>query len=309
MDLKSLRYFLAIAEEGSISAAAESLNLSQPNISRQMTLLEKELGAKLFERGSRRIVLTEEGMLLRRRAVEILQLADTAVTEIGSAGKDVIGTVRIGCGETDAMRVIGTVRIGCGETDAMRVVARAIRRFSETHPMVRFELHSGNAEDVSDLLERGLVDFGVLIEPTDKTRYDYLSFPTDIRWGALVRRDDPLARLYGVSPSDISGRRVIVSRQNMAANGISGWMGPDFPEPDVVATYNLLFNASLLVSEGVGIALCLEGIVNTSGDSDLVFVPFEPELRVGMSLVWKKNSVQGRAQRLFLDGLRDFFGS
>ena len=293
MDLKSLRYFLAIAEEGSISAAAESLNLSQPNISRQMTLLEKELGAKLFERGSRRIVLTEEGMLLRRRAVEILQLADTAVTEIGSAGKD----------------VIGTVRIGCGETDAMRVVARAIRRFSETHPMVKFELHSGNAEDVSDLLERGLVDFGVLIEPTDKTRYDYLSFPTDIRWGALVRRDDPLARLYGVSPSDISGRRVIVSRQNMAANGISGWMGPDFPEPDVVATYNLLFNASLLVSEGVGIALCLEGIVNTSGDSDLVFVPFEPELRVGMSLVWKKNSVQGRAQRLFLDGLREFFGT
>lgn len=293
MDLKSLRYLLAIAEEGSISAAAESLNLSQPNISRQMTLLEKELGAKLFERGSRRIVLTEEGMLLRRRAVEILQLADTAVTEIGSAGKD----------------VIGTVRIGCGETDAMRVVARAIRRFSETHPMVRFELHSGNAEDVSDLLERGLVDFGVLIEPTDKTRYDYLSFPTDIRWGALVRRDDPLARMYGVSPSDISGRRVIVSRQNMAANGISGWMGPDFPEPDVVATYNLLFNASLLVSEGVGIALCLEGIVNTSGDSDLVFVPFEPELRVGMSLVWKKNSVQGRAQRLFLDGLREFFGT
>ena len=293
MDLKSLRYFLAIADEGSISAAAESLNLSQPNISRQMTLLEKELGAKLFERGSRRIVLTEEGMLLRRRAVEILQLADTAVTEIGSAGKD----------------VIGTVRIGCGETDAMRVVARAIRSFSETYPMVRFELHSGNAEDVSDLLERGLVDFGVLIEPTDKTRYDYLSFPTDIRWGALVRRDDPLARLYGVSPSDISGRRVIVSRQNMAANGISGWMGPDFPEPDVVATYNLLFNASLLVSEGVGIALCLEGIVNTSGDSDLVFVPFEPELRVGMSLVWEKNSVQGRAQRLFLDGLREFFGT
>ena len=293
MDLKSLRYFLAIADEGSISAAAESLNLSQPNISRQMTLLEKELGAKLFERGSRRIVLTEEGTLLRRRAVEILQLADTAVTEIGSAGKD----------------VIGTVRIGCGETDAMRVVARAIRRFSETHPMVRFELHSGNAEDVSDLLERSLVDFGVLIEPTDKTRYDYLSFPTDIRWGALVRRDDPLARMYGVSPSDISGRRVIVSRQNMAANGISGWMGPDFPEPDVVATYNLLFNASLLVSEGVGIALCLEGIVNTSGDSDLVFVPFEPELRVGMSLVWKKNSVQGRAQRLFLDGLREFFGT
>lgn len=293
MDLKSLRYFLAIAEEGSISAAAESLNLSQPNISRQMTLLEKELGAKLFERGSRRIVLTEEGTLLRRRAVEILQLADTAVTEIGSAGKD----------------VIGTVRIGCGETDAMRVVARAIRRFSETHPMVRFELHSGNAEDVSDRLERGLVDFGVLIEPTDKTRYDYLSFPTDIRWGALVHRDDPLARMYGVSPSDISGRRVIVSRQNMAANGISGWMGPDFPEPDVVATYNLLFNASLLVSESVGIALCLEGIVNTSGDSDLVFVPFEPELRVGMSLVWKKNSVQGRAQRLFLDGLREFFGT
>ena len=293
MDLKSLRYFLAIVDEGSISAAAESLNLSQPNISRQMTLLEKELGAKLFERGSRRIVLTEEGMLLRRRAVEILQLADTAVTEIGSAGKG----------------VIGTVRIGCGETDAMRVVARAIRRFSEMHPMVRFELHSGNAEDVSDLLERGLVDFGVLIEPTDKTRYDYLSFPTEIRWGALVRRDDPLARFCGVMPSDIAGRKVIVSRQNMTANGISGWMGPDFPEPEVVATYNLLFNASLLVSEGVGIALCLEGIVNTSGDSDLVFVPFEPELRVGMSLVWKKNSVQGRAQRLFLDGLREFFGT
>ena len=288
MDLKSLRYFLAIVDEGSISAAAESLNLSQPNISRQMTLLEKELGAKLFERGSRRIVLTEEGMLLRRRAVEILQLADTAVTEIGSAGKG----------------VIGTVRIGCGETDAMRVVARAIRRFSEMHPMVRFELHSGNAEDVSDLLERGLVDFGVLIEPTDKTRYDYLSFPTEIRWGALVRRDDPLARFCGVMPSDIAGRKVIVSRQNMAANGISGWMGPDFPEPEVVATYNLLFNASLLVDEGLGYALGLDNIINTQSGS-LCFRPLSPRLEVNSFIVWKKYQVFSKAANLFLRYLQD----
>lgn len=291
MDLKTLRYFLTAVEEGSISAAAQRLRMSQPNLSRQISSLERELGVTLLVRGNRRLELTEEGAMLRRRAIEILELADMAKEEIGSA---------------DDVR--GTIRIGGGEVEGMRLVARAVRDFSYRYPNVRFQLHSGNAEDVTDRLDRGLLDFGVLIEPTDKGKYDFVQMPSGVRWGLMVREDDPLVSKGCAEPGDLLGRRLIASQQGMAMNGISGWLGRDVEKLDVVATYNLLYNASLMVSEGVGSALCLEGIVNTRG-SNIRHVLLEPPLRVGLALVWKKGGVQGRAARLFLDALKGSFAS
>lgn len=291
MDLKTLRYFLTAVEEGSISAAAQRLRMSQPNLSRQISSLERELGVTLLVRGNRRLELTEEGAMLRRRAVEILELADMAKEEIGSA---------------DDIR--GTIRIGGGEVEGMRIVARAVRDFSSRYPNVRFQLYSGNAEDVTDRLDRGLLDFGVLIEPTDKGKYDFVQMPSDVRWGLMVREDDPLVSKGCAEPGDLLGRRLITSQQGMAMNGISGWLGRDVEKLDVIATYNLLYNASLMVSEGVGSALCLEGIVNTEG-GNIRYVLLEPPLRVGLALVWKKGGVQGRAARLFLDALKGSFAS
>ena len=292
MDLKSLRYFLAIAEEGSISAAAESLHLSQPNLSRQMSVLERELGVTLMVRGSRRVELTEEGLMLRRRAEEILELAETARSELAS--------------DRD---VRGTVSIGGGETDAFSLVARAMTAVRRSHPGIDFRVHSGNADDVTDRLDHGLIDFGVLVEPVDKSRYEFISFPTGNVWGLMVRNDDPLADAACARPEDLMGRPLIASQQSMAMNGIAGWLGADVSKLDVRATYNLLYNASLMVSEGMGSALCLEGIVRTGGDCGLSFVPLDPPLEVGLSLVWKKGGVRGKAQRLFLDQVKEVFAS
>lgn len=287
VELRDLEYIVTIAREGSISAAAESLHMSQPNLSRRVSALERELGATLMVRGNRRIELTEEGRVLLGRAQQILELAELAKTEVEVAEESVHGTVRIGGGETEGMRPV------------MRAAASLCRR----HPGVDFSVHSGNAQDVTDLLDRGLLDFGVLIEPADKSRYDFISIPSTIRWGLMVRRDHPLSSRAGISPEDIVGIPLIISLQRMAWNGLSGWMGPRASKADVVATYNLLYNASLMVSEGMGCALCLEGIVNTEG-TDLTFVPLDPPLEVGMVLVWRRGWLPSKQARAFLDEVR-----
>lgn len=287
MELRDLEYLVTIAREGSISAAAESLHMSQPNLSRQISALERELGATLLVRGNRRTELTEEGRVLLGRAHQILELAELARAEVEVAEESVRGTVRIGGGETEGMRPI------------MRAAASLRRK----HPDVNFSVHSGNAQDVTDLLDRGLLDFGVLIEPADKSKYDFISLPTTIRWGLMVRGDHPLASKSGISPEDLVGVPLIISLQRMAWNGLSGWMGPRSSKVDVVATYNLLYNASLMVSEGIGCALCLEGIVNTEG-TDLRFVPLNPPLEVGMVLVWRRGWLPSRQAKAFLDEIR-----
>ena len=287
MELRDLEYLVTIAREGSISAAADSLHMSQPNLSRQMSALERELGVTLLVRGNRRTGLTEEGMVLLGRAQQILELAELAKAEVEVAEES----------------VMGTVRIGGGETECMRSVMRAAASLRNRCPGVDFEVHSGNAQDVTDLLDRGLLDFGVLIEPADKSKYDFISLPSIIRWGLMVREDHPLASKGGISPEDLVGVPLITSRQRMAWNGLSGWMGPRSSKMEVVATYNLLYNASLMVSEGMGCALCLEGIVNTEG-TDLRFIPLDPPLEVGMVLVWRRGWLPSRQARAFLDEVK-----
>ena len=276
MDIRALRHFLVVVGEGSISAAAERLHMSQPNLSRQISALERDLGVTLLVRGNRRVELTEEGAILRRRAEEIIQLADATREEVGRFDED----------------VRGTVRIAAGESDALRPVIRAARDLTDQHPNIRVSMHSGNAHDTMDLLDRGLADFGVVVEPADKTGYDFIQVPASVRWGLMVRADDPLADRDGIRPEDLTGRDLIVSQQDMAINGLSGWLGRDMSGMRVVATYNLLYNVSLMVSVGMGSALCLEGIVSTTVGGDMMFIPLDPRIEVGLTLIWKRPGPQ-----------------
>ena len=288
MELRVLRYFLAVAREETISGAAEALHVTQPTLSRQMMDPEEELGKTLFLRGKRGISLTEEGLFLRKRAQEIVSLVERTESAFGAADTD-IG---------------GDVWIGGGETDAMRLIARAARSLRAEHPNIAYHLFSGNAEDVAERLDRGLVDFGIFIEPADLSKYDFLRLPVTDVWGVLMRKDSPLAAKRAIRPDDLIGLPLLCSRQPLVRNGISGWMGDRFDGLNVTATYNLLYNASLMVEEGMGYALCLDGIVRTSGDSPLCFRPLEPKLEVGLDIVWKKQQIFSKAAAKFLEHLQ-----
>lgn len=288
MDLRVLRYFLTVAREGSITRAAERLFLTQPTLSKQLQDLESELGCRLFDRGGRRITLTEEGLLLRRRAEELLALAERTRLELSKTEDTLSGTVSIGGGETEAMRFIG----------------RAAHALLKRHPQLRLHLHSGNAEDIKARLEQGTLDFGLFIEPTELNRYDVLRLPAWDSWGLLVRTDHPLASHAAVTPKDLAGLPLLCSRQQLVGNDLSGWLGADAENLRIVATYNLLHNASLMVEEGVGCALCLARLVDTSGARPLRFLPLSPALRVGIVLAWPKGHTHTRPAMAFLDELK-----
>lgn len=286
MELRVLRYFLAVAQEETISEAARRLYVTQPTLSRQMMDLEEELGKKLFVRGNRKIALTEEGKFLRARAREIVDLADRTRAEFRITEEN----------------ISGAVSIGGGESDAMRLVARTAVRLQERYPHISYHLFSGNAADVTEWLDRGLVDFGLFIGAVDLSRYDFIHLPVRDRWGVLMRGDSPLAAKNVIRPNDLEGLPLLCSRQSH--NELAGWMGANRKPLNLVATYNLLYNASLMVEEGLGYALGLEGIIRASGDSPLCFRPLEPGLDVGISLVWKKYQIFSRAAEKFLEYLR-----
>ena len=289
MDLRTLRYFLAVAREGTISAAAQSLHVTQPTLSRQMMELEDELGAPLFARGRRRIALTEEGRFLEQRAEEMVALAERTLAEF-RAPED---------------GVSGEVAIGGGETDAMRVVARAACRVREANPQVAFRLFSGNALDVSERLEKGLLDFGLFVEPADLAGCDFLRLPVADTWGVLTRRDGPLAGRTSVRACDLAGLPLLVSDRDMVASAIAGWAGQDSGRLSYAARYNLLFNAALMVEEGLGHALCLDKLARTGPGSPLCFIPLEPRLEAGLDIVWKRGQRFSRAAAAFLECLRE----
>ncbi len=293
MEIRVLRYFLAVAREESISAAAEFLHLTQPTLSRQLMDLEEELGTKLFLRGKRKITLTEDGVLLRQRAGEIVDLVDKTT----------------GAFHQSEEHINGDIYIGAGETDAMRLIAQVAKKLQTAYPHIRFHLFSGNAEDVSERLDKGLLDFGILIEPADMKKYDFIKLPATNTWGLLMRRDCPLAAKKTIQPADLWPLPLITSRQALAQNELSGWIGKNFSALHIVTTYNLVFNASLMVEEGIGYALCLDKLVHTAGGSKLCFRPLEPKLEVGLDIVWKKYQVFSKAAEKFLQRLQIAFGA
>ena len=293
MELRVLRYFLAVAREESLSGAAEFLHITQPTLSRQMMELEEELGARLFERGqkNRRLTLTNAGMLLRRRAEELVELADKTASELHHQGES----------------ISGDIYIGGGETDAMRLIARTARELQKQYPLLRYHLFSGNAEEVMERLDKGLLDFGLLIGTANIEKYDHLQLPVTDSWGLLMRRDSPLAAQTTIRPHDLDTLPLLGSRQALLRNELSGWYGSDFERLNIVASYNLIYNAALMVEEGFGYALTLDKLVNTGGKSQLGFRPLEPRLEARLVLVWKKFQPLSAATSLFLSQLQNNF--
>ena len=289
MELRVLQYFLAVAREQSISAAAESLHISQPALSTQLKAMEEELGKQLLIRGtkgSRKVVLTEEGMILRKRAEEILSLVKRTEDEITRSDET----------------IVGDVYIGTGETDIVRLFARAAKKIQKQYPDIHYHISSGNAEYVLEYLDKGLIDFGLLYSQVDPSKYESVPIPSRDTWGVLMRKDSPLAGRESVSPEDLWEQPLIISHQRGDDQYLSRWLKRDISQLNVVATYNLVFNASLLVDEGLGYALCYDKLINTRGCS-LCLRPFSPPLEASGSIVWKKYQVFSKAAEAFLECL------
>lgn len=296
MELRVLKYFLAVAQEQSITRAANRLHVTQPTLSRQLIDLEEELNCRLFVRGSRSVRLTDEGILLKKRAEEILEMVEKTQSEFASGD----GTV---CGD---------IHIGGGETDAIRLLAQIAFHLRSEHPGIKFILHSGNAEDVTERLDKGLLDFGVLIQPADVSKYNSIDLPVRDVWGVIMRKDSPMASRRTIRRSDLLDVPLLFSKQAVrrtaSMNEFTAWFGDDYDKLNVVATFNLIYNASIMVEEGLGYAVGLDRLVNTGPDSNLCFRPLSPKLESGLNVVWKKDRPFSTAAALFLKELQTRFG-
>lgn len=291
MELRVLRYFREVASQQSFTVAARALNVSQPALSRQIQELEEELGTVLLIRGKRGACLTETGRQLFKYASEILELADHAKNNLSAC----------------SMEITGEVRIAGGETRAMSLVAKAMRKIREKHPGIIFKIFSGNAEAVAERLLKGLADFGAFIEPANLERFEYINLPVQDVWGLLIKKSDPLAERQFITPADLQGLPLICSAQHMVNNEIQGWMGGrNF---SVIATYTLLYNAAIMVQEGVGYALCLDGIADISSESKICFRPLWPEIKVNIAIAWKKGQVFSQAVSIFRNFLLEEIGN
>ena len=295
MELRVLNYFLTVAREGGLTGASEVLHVTQPTMSRQIQELEEELGQKLFIRTTRSMVLTPEGMLLRKRAEEILEMAERTKSEFSAMGSTVAGDVLIGSGETFALKQL---------TDLMAQIR-------EEYPGIHFQIYSGNAEEVAERLEKGLLDFGVFVEPADISRYNSIRLPVMDTWGLILRKDHPLAQKERITREDLGDVPLIMSRQEMAAqkagNDYLDWFGGSYELLNVVAGYNLMYNGALMVRSGLGCAVGLDRIVNTTETSDLCFRPFDPPLEAGIVVVWKKYQVFSKAAEILLEKMKKVF--
>ena len=291
MELRLLEYFLAVAREQNITAAAKALHISQPALSTQLKNMEAELGKKLLIRGvkgSRKVILTEEGMILRKRAEEMLLLMRRTEEEI------------TGFDET----IAGNVFIGTGETEIVRLFAKASKKLQQKYPDIRYNISSGNAEYVLEYLDKGLIDFGLLFTEIDAQKYEAIPVPLKDTWGVLMRKNSPQAEKEMICPEDLWDKPLIVPQQKGDNAYLGRWLQREESELHIVATYNLLFNASLLVDEGLGYALCYDKLINTQG-SNLCFRPLSPQLEAPGFIVWKKSQVFSKAANIFLQYLRE----
>ena len=293
MEIRVLRYFLAVAREGNITGAANSLHLSQPTLSRQIKDLEEELGKPLLVRKSHRVALTPEGVLFRKRAEEIISMVDKTEAEF-SAMQNTIS---------------GDIYIGGGETQAIRQIAAILRNLRESYPEIHYHLYSGNAEDVTERLDKGLLDFGILIQPADLTKYDSLNLPAKDIWGVVMRKDSPLTEKEFIEKEDLLHVPLICSRQalspHLTRNEFAAWFGDAFEELNVVTTFNLVYNAAIMVEAGIGYAVTIDKLTDTGKDSSLCFRPLKPRLESGLNIIWKKYQVFSPAAELFLNALKE----
>lgn len=292
MEIRVLKYFLTVTREQSINRAAESLHLSQPSLSTQIRNMEEELGKQLLIRGikgTRKITLTEEGMILKKRAEEILNLIEKTENEI-SLSDNIIA---------------GDVYIGAGETDAVRLLAKIAKEIQSNYPDIHYHISSGNAEFVLEQLDKGLIDFGLVFGNVDSKKYNSLKLSSKDTWGVLMRKDSELSHKKYITPKDLYDKPLIISHQRNQGGDFSSWLNCNLEKLNIVATYNLLFNASLLVDEGLGYAIVLDKIINTGDNSNLCFRPLEPAVEDELSFIWKKYQVFSKAAEQFLIKLKE----
>lgn len=285
MELRVLRYFLMVAREENITRAAGLLHVTQPTLSRQLIQLEEELGVKLFHRNKYRITLTEEGLLLKQRAQEIVALSDKAKQEFTKSE----GTLS------------GEIAIGCAEARSFSVLAEQIVAFRKLYPRVRFRIYSATADDVKDRMENGLLDMGLLMEPVDIGRYAFIRMPVRERYGVLVRRDSPLAEKESVRPEDLVGMPLLFGSREGVREEIAGWFGEQFDRMEVAVRYNLIRNGADLVEHGAGVALTID---QANIGENLRFIPLSPVLELGSVLAWKNLRTFPPAVRGFIDHLK-----
>lgn len=274
MEIRVLRYFLEVAREENITKAAGYLHISQPTLSRQLKDLEEELGKKLFVRSNYSIKLTDEGMLLRKRAEDILDMVDKTTKEFQSLD-EISG---------------GDIRIGCAESDGVKYFIRAVKQLQQKHPRVRCHFYSSATDAVSERLDKGLLDFAIIVQDVDLSKYNFLKMPSVDSWGLLMRKDSPLAVKSTIQLNDLLDVPLITSRQSLTED-LPRWFGEAQDKLNIIATYDLIFNASLMTKEGLGYTLGFDKLVNIGSDSELCFRPLEPVLTTPMYLIWKKYQV------------------
>lgn len=290
MEIRVLRYFLAVAQEGSVTRAARALHLTQPTLSRQIRELEEELGQTLFSRGGRELSLTREGLLLRQRAEEIVGLAEITEKEFRSLGEKTVS---------------GDLSLGCGESKALSFVTDALKVLQDEHPLIIPHFFSGNGEIVMDHLDKGLLDFAVLMGAENTERYSSLPLPNHDTWGLLMDKDDPMAQKKAITAEDLLDIPLILSSQSLSRDELSGWLGFPMSRLHIAATYTLLFNGSLMVRSGLGYALCFDHIAPSGKDSPFAFRPLSPLLTSPLSLVWKKHQILSAPAEAFLAKIRE----
>ena len=282
MELRVLNYFLMVAREENITKAAQLLHVTQPTLSRQLMQLEEELGVKLFQRSNHCIILTEEGMLLKRRAQEMISLVEKTRQDLMQKDTE----------------LTGEISIGCGELQSVDFLAKLLAQFQAENPLVRFNIFSGNADSIKERIENGLLDMGLLTEPVDITKYAFLHVPQKETWGVLVHKDSELAGKQAVCPSDLLDVPLMISNRDLIQGLIANWFGVDFDDLHIVCRYNLLYNAAVLVRNKIGAAVCIK--LDCSYD-DTCFIPFSTSIKSGSVLVWKKDQMTSPTMAAFLD--------
>ena len=297
MEIRVLKYFLTTIREGNITKAAKYLNLTQPNLSRQINMLERDIGHKLFEIKHNNIILTPEGILLKKRAEEIINMVDKTRAEFNFTDKV----------------IAGDIFIGAGETWAMSLVASVMKDVQKDYPNIKYNIYSGNFQDITEKLDKGLLDFGLLIDPADLSKYDYLKIPVKDTWGLAMRKDSPLSNKKNITKKDLLNIPLIISRQvietEIEDNDFSRWFSDTFDNLNITATYNLIYNALIMVGEGMGYALCLDKLIDNMEHQNICFLPLKPKLESGINIVWKKNQEFSRASKIFLHVLKNKFTS
>ncbi len=292
MEIRVLRYFLTVAREGGINRAAEVLHITQPTLSRQMAALEEELGVRLFQRGARRIALTNEGMLLRRRAEEILSLVDKTQRELI---------------EQDA-QIEGRIVIGCGELAAVGLLPELIAAFHQVYPLVTFDLFTATADTVREQMEKGLVDIGILMEPIDIEKFDFIRLERRERWVVLMRPEDPLARKEGIRPGDLAGKPLILPARANVRNELSNWFGEGLCPEQILFTSNFATNGALMVQAGLGYSIVVEGAIPFWDPAQIASRPLEPEILSNCVYAWKRSQPLTPAVEQFVRRLKCFPG-